>query len=269
MSLQTQNVISTLSVFPMLKFNWPTHGKYFAAVVISKFTNPYFNLSIDTYLTRKVSAIYNSHILFLCSSSDAVLIGKNQSYSKEKTKDNISPVRRDTRGETYFVDQGTRLFSFIDGEGAVFHKQNSFSILRHSINQLDLLGKTAEYQGDNLEKLCIEDKIISNSVVDFEQNAYRHQGALYIHTDKTKFEKYSALSQTKAKKVCTLTDINPNITSDSFDRAIISTFWQCYKSIDVFELNERNFSQFIDDKSLFMKIFTKYSSKEFKGSNHD
>ncbi len=265
MTIQLPNIVSAITLFPKFNFNRPKQEKYFAAVIKSNYTDPYINLSIETYLARKVNTLYNSHILFLCTSSDAVLIGKNQSYSrvcniKKMTEDNVPLVRRDTQGEAYFVDKGNRLFSIMDGQSAVFHHQDSFSILKHSINQLNLKGKTAKYRGGIIDEVCVEDKIVSRPIVDIENDVHRHLGAIYIHTNMNKFDKYL---HPQARRIDNLTDINPQITSEDFDRAIIQSYSECYKSIEVIELSEHNFSQVIEDVSLFNKIFNQYISNQF------
>jgi hypothetical protein len=66
------------------------------SVVVSKFTDPYVNLSIGTYLTKKVGTTFASRMLFLCSSHQGVFTGKNQNCWKEcdmmKMKEDGIPI---------------------------------------------------------------------------------------------------------------------------------------------------------------------------------
>src|SRR5262245_24873681 len=98
-------------------------------VIVSSFSDPYTNLSLGTYLTKKVGDTFASKILFLCSSHQGVFIGKNQNCWHEcniqqMNRDKIPLVRRDTGGGACFVDRGNRLFGFIESNCDQMHKRN-------------------------------------------------------------------------------------------------------------------------------------------------
>ena len=116
-------------------------------VVISKYTNPFQNITLGTYISRKHSlSDSDKNILLLSTSRSSVLIGHNQNCWAEcntnlMRTDGISLVRRDTGGGACYVDKGTRLFSFINKSN-----KKSYPIILSAMHSLNI---GAELMGRN------------------------------------------------------------------------------------------------------------------------
>lgn len=247
-----------------------------SVVIRSHLTDPYANLSIGTYLSKKVGKVYASRILFLCSSHQGVFVGKNQNCWYEcdilqMKRDGISLIRRDTGGGACFVDGGNRLFGFIESDCDEIHKRN-MPIIVNALNQLDLKGKKAVVQGRN--DIAIDGIKISGSAYSLENRVQRHHGTLLVNVNKGNLGRYLTPPKIKleskgvksvAARICNLVDINPSITHEAVDIALINSFLSDSNAAKdcIIELNEENFSQIIDDYDLFERILERYKSDEF------
>ena len=244
-------------------------------ILISRFLSPYTNLSIGTYLTKQVGKTFPEKVLFLSSSHHGVFIGKHQNCWKEcnmlkMKEDDIPLVRRDTGGGACYVDRGNRLFSFIEVNNNPTYDRY-YSVLINALNNLDLKGQVATMQGRN--DVTIDQKKVSGSAFTFNGKVFRHHGTLLHSVDKTALSTYLTPSKMKlqskaidsvAKRICNLIDINPSLTIDDFDHAIIEAYRrQNPSSHQVVEINANNIHQHITDKALYQEIFNKYTSHNF------
>lgn len=246
-----------------------------SGIIVSKFVNPYLNLSLGHYFSKQVGVALPQKLLYLCSSHHGVFIGNNQNCWKEcdmpkMNQDSVPLVRRDTGGGACYVDQGNRLFSFIEATEKP-DTQRYYPILVEALNNLNLNGQTAELQGRN--DIAIDQKKISGSAFTFDGKVFRHHGTLLHSVDKTALSRYLTPSKVKleskgiasvAKRICNLVDINPALTVEELDDALIKAFQrQNPSSQRIVEIDEGNMDQHIADKALFQQIFDRFTSKEF------
>ncbi len=240
----------------------------FMPIIISKFINPYTNLSIGSYIAKKMISPLLPKLLFLCSSHHGVFIGSNQNLWKEcdtekMKRDGVPPVRRDTGGGACYVDSGNRLFSFFDFNSKPHFKQN-FPTLIDALNTLDLNGQTAQMQGSN--DIVIGSKKVSGSAFTFDGSVFRHHGTILINVDKARLSTYLTPSKMKlvskgitsvSARISNLTDINTDITQESFDQALIQSFHRATNSQNhsVTFLDESNFFTVIKDAEYYQAIY--------------
>jgi lipoate-protein ligase A len=240
-------------------------------VLISKSNDAIFNMSLSNYLTIK----YNNSksikkILLLSSNSDCVSIGITQNCYKEcnldkMKKDKIPLVRRNTGGGACFLDFGNRLFSFIDKD-PINTKENNYNIIIQSLHKLGL--KNAVFSGRN--DICINNLKISGSAFSHHGNVKKHHGTILLNIDKTKLTKYLTPNNLKLeskgiksvdKRIMNLTEINPKLTHDDLNNAIINEFDKYYneKSEKITIFNKYD----LTDLKIFNKIYENYTSEEY------
>jgi lipoate---protein ligase len=245
-------------------------------IIISRFTNPYTNLSIGSYIAKKMISPLVPKLLFLCSSHHGVFIGNNQNLWKEcdtekMKRDGVPLVRRDTGGGACYVDSGNRLFSFFEFNSKPNFKQH-FPTLIDALNTLDLQGQTAQMQGSN--DIVIGSKKVSGSAFTFDGSVFRHHGTILINVDKNRLSTYLTPSKMKlvskgitsvSARISNLTDINPGITQEGFDQALIQAFHRATnsQSHSVTFLDESNFFTVIKNAEYYQAIYDRYTSDEF------
>jgi len=251
-------------------------------IIISRFSDPYINLSIGTYITQMVKRSL-SNTLFLCSSHHGVFVGRYQNIWKEcnmaaMRQDSIPLIRRDTGGGACYVDRGNRLFSFVEANTDPQPKKY-FPVIINAVNSLNLNGYTASMQGSNdivIHKGTeARKRKISGSAFTFDGYVFRHHGTMLINVDKEKLETYLTPSAEELQskgitsvraRITNLTDINPDITANDFDRSLINAYRNQVKLSqdgDIFILDEHTIHDFITDKEAYKNILARYQSDDF------
>lgn len=237
------------------------------SVFISKFQSPFINSTLGTYIAKQAGVTLPEKLLFLSSSHQGVFIGKNQNCWKEcdmqkMDKDQIPLIRRDTGGGACFVDKGNRLFSFIEKNSNPQFKKY-FPVVIDALNSLNLNGQTAKMQGSN--DIVIDGKKVSGSAFTFDGETFKHHGTILHSVVKGKLSEYLTPSKIKLQskginsveaRICNLIDINPAITQDDLDKALIKS----YQGNQVVELNADNINRFIANPDLFAQILNKFQS---------
>lgn len=160
-------------------------------LLISKSTNPLFNLAVEDAIFRTMDP--QQKVLFLWRNNNTVVIGRGQNPWKEcNTKkmadDGITLARRSSGGGAVFHDLGNTNFTFMAGKPE-YDKSISTNLI---LKALKNLGIEAEASGRNDLVVKVGDEIrkISGSAYRETQDRGFHHGTLLIDVDFTKLGNY-------------------------------------------------------------------------------
>ena len=214
---------------------------YTSAVMLNKIYyyinpdgDPHRTLALEEYMLEHVGA--DEVVLYMYTHADTVVIGRNQNAWAE------------CRHEQLHQDGG-KLARRVSGGGAVFHdvKNLNFSFvvsqehydlrrqLKVILNAVRRFGIDAEFSGRN-DILADGRKFSGNAFCHRKGNAFHH-GTIMIDTDVDKLAKYLAVSKDKIQskgiasvrsRVVNLSELNPGITKDAMERALIECFEEEY-----------------------------------------
>ncbi|HAK43375.1 MAG TPA: lipoate--protein ligase [Clostridium sp.] len=228
-------------------------------VVISKETNPYYNLALEEELFRNIQP--KETILYLWQNENTVVIGRNQNPYKECDLDymkenKITLARRISGGGAVFHDLGNLNFTFITKEvNGNLDKQ--LKVIKDAVEEY---GLKVEFSGRN--DLLLNNRKFSGHAFYCEDGNYFHHGTLMIDVDITMLEKVLTPSKIKLKskgiesvksRVINLIDIYNKLTVENLIQSLVNFFKNTYgdvENIDVYNMN-----------SYVPKLYNKYSSK--------
>jgi lipoate-protein ligase A len=222
---------------------------YTIAVMLNRFyyyinpdNDPYKTLALEEYMMEHAGA--EDIVFYLYTHADTVVIGRNQNAWAE------------CRHEQLAADGG-KLARRISGGGAVFHdyKNLNFSFITSRENydlrrQLSVIlaavrrfGVEAEFSGRN-DILAGGRKFSGNAFCNRRGNAFHH-GTIMIDTDTGKLSKYLAGSRDKIaskgiasvrSRVVNLSELNPAITHDAMEKALVECFEQEYGPAERYQI---------------------------------
>ena len=245
-------------------------------VIESRLQNPFINAALGSYFARKVGTEFPNKILFLSSSHEGVLIGRNQNCWDEcdmqkMKEDKVPLLRRETGGGACYVDRGNRLFSFIEATSNPQIKKY-YPVVVRALNQLDLKGQTATMQGSN--DISIGSKKISGSACSFDGRAFRHHGTVLFNVDKTKLSKYLTPSKIKLEskgitsvkmRICNLVEINSRLTQEQLDAELIKSYESEIGGLkEVLVIDKKNLEIVLRDHRVYEMIYKRLTSDEFR-----
>lgn len=231
-------------------------------LVISKSSNPKYNLGLEEYLIES-----GDNILYLWQNDNTIVIGKNQNPYKECNikkieEDKVTLVRRRSGGGAVYHDMGNLNFTIISKKNKNNIEEN-FKIVNEVLRYT---GIKSVFNGRN--DLHVDDKKISGNAFFDDGEVFCHHGTMLIDVDMKKLGNYLTASKLKLKskgidsvksRVINLVDIKEDITVDIIKDAFIKIFSKYYKFENTEYYNEDNMR---DNKDIMKKV-NKYKSWEW------
>ena len=199
-------------------------------IIKSNSTNPHRNLATEEFLTANIGE--GTEILFLWQNAPTVVIGKNQNSRAEcnlqkMEEDGVLLSRRLSGGGAVFHDLGNLCFSFISHEDI------------HSVTrQLSVIADACRTFGIDAKPTGRNDieadgrKFSGNAFYSVGKNKCHH-GTVLIASDMGRLSNYLTVSKTKLEakgiksvrsRVVNLTELAPNMTVETFERALVEAF---------------------------------------------
>jgi len=210
--------------------------------------NPWYNLAVEEYLLDIVGE--EECFLYLWQNDGTVVIGKNQNPWKEcrTTKleaDGGRLARRLSGGGAVFHDLGNLNFTFIMGKDS-YKLDRQVGVILAAAKKL---GIPAEMTGRN--DLTVDGRKFSGNAFCFRKTSAYHHGTILISSNMDNLVSYLQVSEDKIKskgiesvrsRVVNLTELNPNITIESFMEAFEQEFQKeygtCVSSISTDDLDQ-------------------------------
>lgn len=163
--------------------------------LLSKSTNPYFNLSLEEYLFKN----FSEEVFLIWRSEPAVVVGKHQNAYAEINlpyvhKHNIHVARRLSGGGTVVHDKGNINFTFIrngqEGRLVDFRRH-----VKPIIDYLQTLGVNAKIGSKN--EILANGLKISGNAEHIYKNRILHHGTLLFDSDLQQLHNAIKLSEKK------------------------------------------------------------------------
>lgn len=203
-------------------------------IILSRSYDPWYNLGLEEYFLNNVSD--DEIIMYLWQNNNTVVIGKNQNpwkecRLKELEEDGGKLARRLSGGGAVYHDLGNLNFTFIMKNNH-YNLENQLNII---ISSLKNLGINAEFTGRN--DITVSGRKISGNAFYFTDDASLHHGTLLVNSDIDKLSQYLKVSKEKIvskgiesvkSRVVNLSNINPDITTESLKNSLINTFKTIY-----------------------------------------
>lgn len=202
--------------------------------VISNQTNPYWNIAVENHLLSLPETEVVT--LYLWKNRRTVVIGQNQNPYSECNVEALEAdggylMRRRTGGGAVYHDDGNINFSFIVPK-AMYDQTRQFSVIQRAV--LDF-GIVAELSGRN-DILTDGRKFSGNA---FSKGRYQdlHHGTILIKGNMEDLQRYLKPKPAKLQKhgvasvrsrVVNLSELNPEITSESIVPHLRSAFEEVY-----------------------------------------
>lgn len=209
--------------------------------IVSDQTNPYWNIAVENYLLSLPETEVVT--LYLWKNRRTVVIGQNQNPFSECNVEALEAdggylMRRRTGGGAVYHDDGNINFSFVVPK-ALYDQTRQFSVIQRAV--LDY-GIVAELSGRN--DILTEGRKFSGNA--FSKGKYQdlHHGTILIKGNMEDLQRYLKPKPAKLQKhgvasvrsrVVNLSELNPEITSESIVPHLRSAFEEIYgdKSVDV------------------------------------
>ncbi|WP_027063447.1 lipoate--protein ligase [Mesoplasma seiffertii] len=185
-------------------------------LVVSKHTNPYWNLACEEYLTYNKNI--KTPIFFLWQNQNTIVVGRNQNaYSEiniEKANaNNVTIVRRNTGGGTVYQDLGNICFSLIVENDQKSINENFQRTLSPIVEFLRSKNLNANFSGRN--DIEIDGfKVSGNAQLKTNDRVLQH-GTLLYDVDLSKINDYLIVDRTKmeSKKIASVSSRVANISA--------------------------------------------------------
>ena len=205
--------------------------------VITKETNPYKNLALESYLLNTVKE--DECILYLWQNERTVVIGKNQNPWKEckvaeLEEDSGCMVRRMSGGGAVFHDLGNLNFTFlVTKENYDVERQ-----LQVILEAVKLRGIPAEKTGRN--DISVEGRKFSGNAYFSDGFHCYHHGTILVKADMKMLSHYLNVSREKLvskgvesvrSRVTNLTEYNPDLSIDMVREDLVKAFQSIYELI--------------------------------------
>lgn len=197
--------------------------------VISRHTNPYWNLAMEQELMQH--AVSGMAILFLWQNVNTIVIGKNQSASAECRNDEFTLnggniARRRSGGGAVYHDMGNLNFSIISlnsDEKEVRYQD----LIKNALCEFDI---EADYNGRN--DLVVDGRKFSGNAKFTDGTVLCQHGTILISSNIENMKHFLTPDQDKlnrnhvasvASRVVNLGEINPKVTVQSVIHALIKS----------------------------------------------
>ncbi|AUF83248.1 lipoate--protein ligase [Mesoplasma syrphidae] len=186
------------------------------SLIVSRQTNPYWNLACEEYLTYNKN--FKTPIFFLWQNQNTIVVGRNQNaYSEiniEKANANeVTIVRRNTGGGTVYQDLGNICFSLIVENDQKSINENFQRTLNPIVDFLRDKNLNASFSGRN--DIEIDGfKVSGNAQLKTNDRVLQH-GTLLYDVDLAKINDYLIVDRTKmeSKKIASVSSRVANISA--------------------------------------------------------
>lgn len=207
-------------------------------VIISKETDPCYNLALEEELLRNINE--DEIILYLWQNHKTVVIGRNQNPFLECDVDKmkhygVQLARRISGGGTVYHDMGNLNFTFVSKDS----DSNIQRQLRVIKNAVEKFGVVAEFSGRN-DLLCEGKKFSGHAFYSEDGNCFHH-GTLMLDVDKSILGEILKPSKLKLEgkgitsvksRVVNLKELCSDITADKMNTALKDSFEKEYGNFD-------------------------------------
>ena len=216
--------------------------------IISKESDPYYNLALEEELLRNVDD--DEIIFYLWQNYRTVVIGRNQNPFLECDIDRMNAegvrlARRISGGGAVYHDLGNLNFTFISKEKSSDIKRQ-IEVIRAAVESF---GINAQFSGRN-DLLCDGRKFSGHAFYSEDENCFHH-GTLMIDVDKSMLGKLLRPSRLKLEakgitsvksRVVNLSEICSNITAENMIEALKDSFESEYGELQEYiEYSRENF----------------------------
>jgi lipoate---protein ligase len=262
-------------------------------IFISKFTDPFINLSIEDFLFRHVLSNSNNNycpsILFLYQNDPTVVIGRAQNPWLETNfpwiKENkINLIRRQSGGGTVYHDLGNLNYSFL-ALTPLYQVDQHLRILIDALANLGLDAHANKRHDLYINEDGTEKKISGSAFRKASDRAFHHATLLIDSNLDNLIKAISSdfkIDQSSAKgvksvrsKVANLNQLSPNININSIIKVIIEEYKNIHQIEDSTiilenqsqidnDIIQNSISDLKEDKWLFEKTLTFAFSIELK-----
>lgn len=222
----------------------------------------HFNQAVEATLMSTARA--NAIVLYLWRNDKTVFIGKNQNAFTECKiprieEDGGTVARRLTGGGAVYHDKGNLNFTFLAPRSAYSVSEN-FKIMTRGLKKL---GFDARLSGRN--DVVIDDRKFSGNAFYNGKDVCFHHGTILINADFEKLSDYLNVPKVKLEakgvksvvsRVLNLSEIDPSVTWEKVEDALIKSFYEYYGSYEEllpkedleYETLESYFLKFSDEK---------------------
>lgn len=229
-------------------------------IYIAHSTNPAYNLAFEETLLDK-----GEEILYLWQNDNTVVIGQNQNPYKEcrlslMRENNVTLVRRKSGGGAVYHDLGNLNFTLIRDKKV--EVEENYKMVK---NALKTLGINAKLDGRN--DISVDGKKFSGNSYYQRGDFLCHHGTLMIDVDVSKVNEYLKPSKLKLetksidsirKRVVNLKEVNPKITVERVEEALISEFKKLYPNSEIIEITLED----LEKSKVVTELAKDYSSWE-------
>ena len=204
--------------------------------LISNQYNPFLNRAVEQYLTEHQEE--DTVTMYLWKNQQTVVIGYNQNpYSECNVQLLLDEgghlMRRGTGGGAVYHDLGNINFSFV-ADKRLYDVRKQLSVIQDALLSY---GLQAEISGRN-DLTCQGRKFSGNAFGKGKKNDLHH-GTILIKTDGAMMQRYLTVDKAKlmkngvksvASRVINLSELVPELTSESIKQPLIASFEKVYGS---------------------------------------
>ena len=204
--------------------------------LISSQYNPFLNRAVEQYLTDYQEE--DTVTMYLWKNQQTVVIGYNQNpYSECNVQLLLDEgghlMRRGTGGGAVYHDLGNINFSFV-ADKRLYDVRKQLSVIQDALLSY---GLQAEISGRN-DLTCQGRKFSGNAFGKGKKNDLHH-GTILIKTDGAMMQRYLTVDKAKlmkngvksvASRVINLSELVPELTSESIKQPLIASFEKVYGS---------------------------------------
>ena len=233
--------------------------------VISNQTNPYWNIAVENHLLSLPETEVVT--LYLWKNRRTVVIGQNQNPYSECNVEALEAdggylMRRRTGGGAVYHDDGNINFSFIVPK-AMYDQTRQFSVIQRAV--LDF-GIVAELSGRN--DILTDGRKFSGNAFSKGRSQDLHHGTILIKGNMEDLQRYLKPKPAKPQKhgvasvrsrVVNLSELNPEITSESIVPHLRSAFEEVYGG----KAAEVGFDDIIAQPAV-QRLYEEFASPEWK-----